>query len=174
MDFNETIIRSRKPNQEVYSKRLLSLDPGHTTGFAIFHGTTLVKADQIDTKPEEQQPLEITLTNLMDLFTIYSPEEVVFEDYRIYAWRAKHHANSEVHTVRLIGMIMTLCLQHGLQSFKQSASIAKSFATNAKLEEWGLYQPGYKHANDAIRHGCYFIAFGPKIFKSPGKTRKVG
>jgi hypothetical protein len=38
------------------------------------------------------------------------------------------------------------------------AGLAKGFATDDKLKAWGFWQPGQRHARDAIRHALNFYA----------------
>jgi hypothetical protein len=42
------------------------------------------------------------------------------------------------------------------------AQQAKAFWTDEKLKLVGLYEPGMKHARDALRHLLYLICFGKK------------
>ena len=137
---------------------VLAFDPGHTTGWAMFENGTLHECGEIDTSDMITAVKEIDL-----IIGSYSPTVVVMEDYRVYRWRAKHHIGSELLTVQVIGAIQTIAIQEGITDiFQQPAHIAKGFCTNAKLQEWEFYQEhGDKHANDAIRHGCYYLLFGP-------------
>jgi len=43
------------------------------------------------------------------------------------------------------------------------AGLAKTFANDDKLEAWGFWRKGQKHARDAIRHGIYFYCTPPKL-----------
>lgn len=133
---------------------VLSFDPGFTTGVASFKGLELTHAFEIDTST-----LELATPSLIECFSEYNPEVVVIEAYRIYKWRAKQHANSEVYTARLIGALEMMCIERHTPYRKQAANVAKNFCTDAKLHEWDVYYTGQKHARDAIRHGCYYIMF---------------
>ena len=160
MDFNTlvTTVRAQKLLEPVEDNfRVLCFDPGHTTGWALFVGTKLCVCGQINTTdiPKCVQEVE-------DLFAECQPDQIVMEDYRVYAWRAKHHAGSDMLTTRVIGSIETIAVQHFIADIiKQPAHIAKKFCTDAKLRAWNFHQKGgLKHANDAIRHGCYYLIFG--------------
>lgn len=87
------------------------------------------------------------------------PETIVYEEYRIRGNKAKQHIGSEVFTIQHIGVIRAVADDLGANIVKQSAGMAKTFATDVKLRRWGLYQPNKRHANDAIRHGVYFHLF---------------
>lgn len=134
-------------------KRLISLDPGETTGLAIFENGKLVQQDQLNTKTI---PIGVqTLNRILD------GEEtmVVFEDYRVYGHKTESHAWAGLHTPQLIGVIRTFCTLRDMPTFTQMATFAKGFATDPKLKEWGMYSVGQKHARDAVRHGTYYMLF---------------
>lgn len=128
---------------------LLSLDPGGTIGFSVFQNGHLLLTGQL--KGESQ--------SIHDLFDRYKPTEVVCEDYRVYAHKLQQHSYSNIPTLRLIGAIEYVCNQSHLLLSLQMASLAKGFVTDKKLKEWGLYQIRQPHANDALRHACYYLLF---------------
>ncbi len=154
MDFTELANKMGHANNGI----ILAFDPGHTTGYAVFESMQLADHGQIDT-----DDMEKATKNIGELITLWDhADAVVVENYRVYKWRAKHHAGSELLTARIIGCIETLCYQRGqFNLIKQPAHIAKGFCTDPKLREWGFFTKGEKHANDAIRHGAYFLIFGP-------------
>lgn len=138
-------------------ERLLALDPGKTTGWALFTGCTFVSAGQLATS-SQQEALQLLEVRLFEA----KPTLVVIEDYRVYANRTQQHAGSSLSTPRLIGMIETLLLQRSIPFHKQPAGVAKQFVTDDRLRAWDLYSRGLKHARDAIRHGVYYVLFPPK------------
>jgi hypothetical protein len=89
------------------------------------------------------------------------PDHVVMEEYRIYNWKAQDHANSTVYTLRLIGAMEYLLGTRSIGVTFQGAGQAKGFCTDEKLEDWGFWQIGERHARDAIRHGAYFWCSNP-------------
>lgn len=168
MDFKELVaFGSKNPLQ---GKRILVFDPGHTTGWAFFEYGTLVDMGEIDTTS-----ITSCIENALPLYHTYAPEIVVMEDYRIYKWRQKQHVGSEVLTIQIIGCLETLAIQDFVNHVvKQPAQIAKGFCTDKKLKEWDMYQPGIRHARDAIRHGCYYIMFGAVRPEDKHKGVSVG
>ena len=138
-----------------FNASLLSFDPGQTTGWVYFEGTTLVKAGQLKTRD-----LEEGIQAVSELIREYMPDEIVLEDYRVYSWKAKEHSFSELHTPKLIGSMYAIAHALGIPVTKQPAHIAKRFCTDKKLQQWGFYISGQRHARDAIRHACYYILFG--------------
>ncbi|PHS13501.1 MAG: hypothetical protein COA78_07115 [Blastopirellula sp.] len=156
MDFQAFIhAQDKRFNRAPYdSERILSFDPGHTTGWAFFANNTLQAYGQINTKTMDTAP-----HNIMELFVKYDPTQIVFEDYRIYKGLAEHHEGSSVQTIHVIGAIETLCAFKFLPYSKRMAAPVKNFCTDKKLTDWGFKKKGMRHAMDAIRHGCYQILF---------------
>lgn len=146
---------NRGEKRKPFMGSLLALDPGETTGVAIFQQGKLIETSQESTKEIKSALITIAPILNRDGF-----DAIVIEEYRIYSWKAKDHAWSDLHTSRLIGAVELMCAMHNLPLFKQSAQIAKQFCTDKKLKEWGYWQRGQVHARDAIRHGCYYILFG--------------
>ncbi len=147
----------------------LCFDPGHTTGWATFKGLLLMETGEIDTNDIEKATHEIEL-----LISEHDPCAIVIEDYRVYRWRAKHHAGSDMLTTRVIGCIETLAIIcHIPVIVKQPAHVAKGFCTDKKLREWEYYRKGEKHARDAVRHGCFYLLFGA-IKKADRARQTVG
>jgi hypothetical protein len=144
-------------NKKPFEGVLVALDPGQTTGYAIFHGDQLKEAGQLNTKT-----IEIGLQALENLLLKHRPDFVVYEAYRVYQHKTEDHANSDLHTSQFIGCIKVLCLQKGIKFHNQMASVAKQFCTDDKLRTWSLWAKGQKHARDAIRHGIYFLIFNWK------------
>lgn len=159
---NFSTLRTAVNKQKNYAMGgvLLALDPGETTGVACFSAdekeAVLVHANQIKT-----WPLEAGVENMTKLINEMRPKYLVFESYQVYEWKATDHTWSQVPTLQVIGMIKTLCIQMDIPYFTQTAQVAKGFCTDKKLEEWGYWQTGMRHARDAIRHACYFLLFGP-------------
>lgn len=151
-----------------YCGTVLALDPGETTGWALFQSSQddvlLSKAGQLKT-----WGMPNCVRNMTDLIKEMKPTIVVHEVYSVYEWKSQDHSWSEVPTIHVIGCIETLCIQQNILFLSQTAQIAKNFCTDDKLKSWNYYIKGERHSRDAIRHGCYFLAFGnpkPTVCKS--------
>jgi hypothetical protein len=133
-------------------KRLLCLDPGETTGWAVFEEGKLTAAGQARTIESWDV--------INDLFNDVNPTMVLYENYRVYAHKLERHSNSEVYTLRLVGVIEFICeVILKVPQYNQMAQQAKGFTNDDKLKAWGFYKKGQRHSRDAIRHGCYFLLF---------------
>lgn len=153
--FTELLVKRRGPDFKA-PKRLLVLDPGETTGWAVFENGKLTAAGQGRT---------IEGWNVIgDLFEDIHPSMVLYENYRVYAHKLERHSNSEVYTLRLVGVIEYICERaFNIPHHNQMAQQAKGFVSDEKLKAWGFWNKGQRHARDAIRHGCYFLLFDKSL-----------
>lgn len=136
-------------------KTLIALDPGETTGLAIFRNGMLDVIDQLPTHYVAPDGVKI----LNNLFLTEKPDAVVYENYLVYDWKTKSHSWNTLHTPRLIGSIQTLTYLQKIPVYTQMAQQPKKFVTDARLDDWKYYKKGQKHARDAIRHGTYYMLF---------------
>ena len=163
MTFIDLLLAHRKYVPHV---RVLALDPGQTTGVAVVEDGQLIEWLQLSTKD-----IPTGITALEKLYDETQPHYIVSEAYKIYGWKKDTHAWSELHTSQLIGVIKTLSQQKDIPHEERMAQEAKVFCTDAKLEEWGMYKPGMKHARDAIRHGCFSYLFSKhRLFNKPKES----
>lgn len=135
--------------------RVLCLDPGETTGWAIFNEGLLAECGQWDTG---RDPASLS-DAIHAVNAAHALSHLVYETYRIRGNKAQEHVGSEVVTIQHIGAIKVAASWLGIEPAGQSAGMAKGFATDTKLRRWGLYQSNLRHANDSIRHGCYWHLF---------------
>lgn len=146
--------KGEKPHS---TSKILALDPGVTTGIAVFDVFNLTYVGQYRTEEIGEAAYYIE-----DQIHHYEPHAIVIEDYRVYRWKQKQHAWSDLYTPRLIGAIEWLAYDENVPLIKQPAHIAKGFCTDAKLKEWDMWETGMRHGRDAIRHGAYYILFGDR------------
>lgn len=145
---------------------ILCLDPGETTGWSVFRNGQLESCGQFATP----DPADLAV-NIQDVYRFWADLQarypkgngllstIVYEEYRIRGNKAKEHIGSEVVTIQHIGAIKVVADELGIKLVKQTAAQVKQFATDPKLRRWGLYQTNQRHANDSIRHGCYYLLF---------------
>ena len=165
-DYYNSFLQQARPDYQP-PKVVLALDPGETTGVAVFYKGCLVHTDQLDTHhvvPQGVRLLDKLIDNTYEELThkgpkMLSADVVVYENYRVYNWKAQQHSWDTLHTPRLIGAIQTLCHLKQIPTYTQMAQQPKNFCTDKKLIEWHYYERGQKHARDAIRHGCYYMLF---------------
>jgi len=158
MDFGQLLLAQAKNlKRPPFLGRVLTFDPGVTTGASYFVGGTLNKFWQY--KPENSEHIGESASSVVQIIGQYTPNVIIIEDYRVYKWKSDDHTWNDLFTPRLIGAIEHITFQRSIPLFKQSAQNAKSFATDEKLQHWGFYVKGKPHARDAIRHGVHWLLF---------------
>lgn len=138
--------------------RLLTLDPGQTTGWARWENSELVDRGQWNTFPVNSC-IDLIVRELSPVRV----NAVVMEEYRVYAHKTEDHAQNDMHTSRLIGAIEFWCGLNDIPYRMQGAGIVKNWATDEKLKVWDMWIKGERHARDAIRHGIYFLHHGKPL-----------
>jgi len=132
-----------------------------TTGWALFIDGLLDSAGQIATAtvPELLDSLDVLLQARI---RPPPPVNLIMERYAIYPDKAGQHIGSTVHTIQVIGAIKMYAALDWPDTpiIEQGAGQAKGFGSTAKLKAWKMWQTAQPHANDAIRHGVYFLTFG--------------
>jgi hypothetical protein len=152
--------------------KVLSLDPGESTGYCIVDwpfkrqikpredlSSYLVDYGQIVGKDIMKHYKEI-----VKLIKEHNPDVIVYEKFLLYGHRAESQIGSDMFTPQVIGQIRVLAAQHGKPEISNTAQVAKLFYTDSKLREHNMWQPGMRHARDAIRHALYAIDFN--LFKN--------
>ena len=166
--YMQIIKKVYKGKEQLIPDVLLCLDPGETTGYAVFKDGFLTAWGQCATVVSDGKKKQIDWNAVVKLFNYTKPTQVVCEDYKIYAHKLERHTFSSVETLRLIGGIDMLCKLNFPQCLSgilidtipiayQMAFQGKGFATDARLKEWGFWKEGMKHSRDAIRHGIYYL-----------------
>jgi hypothetical protein len=149
--------RKETPKQvcEAFEHRtFIALDPGETTGVAIWDGQLEhVELFQIETKEVGQAH-----DDLLAIMLHFKPDHLRVEEYRVYSWMADSHSWAVLHTPQLIGAIRVLARKCQIPLDFKMAQHAKAMWTDDNLKRVGLYNPGLKHARDAERHLLYYMA----------------
>lgn len=115
MKYQEVLRRVYSGDFSRVPERLLCLDPGETTGWALFEKGYLKNYGQEETVTLDPSSTAkkgdkiIDWIALEDLFVRTRPTHVICENYRIYAHKLERHSFSDVQTLRLIGGIDQLC-----------------------------------------------------------------
>ena len=142
--------------------RILAIDPGGSTGWALFEGTKPTKFGTV-----YQDKFHDWLAAVVETF---QPDDIVVEDYLIRPEQLvgqKAHLWSSVQTVRFIGAIQFYGHQQKIPVTLQQPSIKTAAAGLTGLP----YTPKKKgmHHIDAMLHGAYFLIVTKKI--NPAEVR---
>lgn len=139
-------------------RTIIGVDPGETVGICVMQGSTLCDASQLRCPKVDDNSFLVLKT----YFNKWPCDEVVVEDYRVYGWKTDEHSFAGLHTPKLIGMLVTICIIQGIPFTLRMAQPAKAFVTDEKLEAWGLWDRGRRHSRDAMRHCIFQMVFGDK------------
>jgi hypothetical protein len=146
--------------------QVMALDPGETTGWAIFWVPTanllsrevgLFDDAEYDcgqiTGPEEVQTLKVK-TVMQGLMS----GPLIIEDFILRQFRQD---KSLLSPVRVTAMVEYMLYEQNWNAKhpvrKQQPALAKTTATDERLRDWGLWEAGAPHARDAIRHAVTFL-----------------
>jgi hypothetical protein len=125
--------------------RVVAVDPGKTTGVAVWTGGLGAVSCQFEDKHEFYQWAELHVTTQ----TTFVVENFV---------PRKGALTWVPDSLHIIGWIEGRVWQWGYPKFVlQSPAQAKSFATDDKLRRLGWWVPGQDHARDALRHLVVFL-----------------
>ena len=131
------------PNNNYY----LALDPGHTTGWATFD------EDGNSSAVGQVKGLEGLHTFLSNITP--HPEIIIFENFKLFGWKAAQQSGSQLETVQAIGVIKAACFGWGRIPFDQNPNI-KPIA-----ERYSGVKANKNHAeshkDDAYNHGIYYL-----------------
>lgn len=151
---SESVVEAQKR----LSKPLIALDPGETTGVAIWlpeRGTILL----FQWKTKDLGP---SFNFLCETIKEYGISHIRFEDYKVYDHKARDHVHNDLHTAQWIGCIKLCAFLLDLPWSMKLAQAAKTFWTDSKLKLVGAYTPGMRHARDALRHLLLMMIFPNK------------
>lgn len=149
----------------------LSVDPGETTGWALWEGQALIGGGQTPLWEFADEVYDSLLGSgaayQEGLFA--DVQQLVVEDFILYPWKCQELAYDKIRTARLIGMLELTASRASIPIFHQGA-YTKEDAERAGAESLFVHPlVENRHQNDAIRHGVYFMAFHEHI-KPGGRT----
>lgn len=141
-------------------QRIVALDPGGTTGWAMWeegpltlqsHSTSdRFNCGQIGPDEHHKQLWDFLGTMQTHDFTI------VCESFEFRQGKQRHNIN--LMSKEYIGVAKLFAAERmDTPVVFQTAALGKGFVSDAKLKAMGLYHPGHKHAMDAIRHLVYYM-----------------
>jgi hypothetical protein len=144
--------------------RVLGLDPGGTTGWALYDAELLPSPDDDGQDELVEQRLTVghfgphehhlELYEAMEHWQIHD-FTIVCESFEFRQGKQRHNIN--LMSKEYIGLVKMFNQDRGAPAVFQTAGQAKPFVTDAKLKAMGWYHPGWKHANDATRHLVYYL-----------------
>lgn len=132
---------------------IVGVDPGGTTGLAWWNEVT----HRLETTA--QQPAQHAVVTLWAWLEKYAPGqsvEVACERFQIGPRTLQ--ASRQYDALHVAGAVRFKCGQLGVPYFEYPPATSKRLATDDRLHQLGLYQPGRGHANDATRQVVAHLA----------------
>lgn len=129
---------------------IVALDPGATTGIAIFHNHTLIKTD------------ERTDHDTLELIDTLAPalRHLIIEDWRLQPDKARTMIGSPMPTARTIGALQWIAHTHQLPVHLQQPALKQAGYAQASRRGWDLPPTG-GHQRDAAIHGWLWLHHHP-------------
>lgn len=138
---------------------IIALDPGGTTGIAECSWEPYPeKMEEFRYTTDELGPAEHhhTLYERLRLAFYMYPAHHLTVVCEAFEWRQNlQKMKVELISREYIGVVKLVCEQHQIPLVFQSASMAKTFVSDDKLEKMGIMEkPKHpmRHRNDALRH----------------------
>lgn len=133
--------------------RAISIDPGETVGWAVWHE----EGQLFDQGEYEWEDFLVHLEKMLEKDAI---DHIIMEDYRLRKSASKAMINNQFLTVQVIGVIKWFSRKYDIPLTLQLPAQAKQFWDNDKLKMIDVYERGQRHSRDAVRHGLYFFYNG--------------
>lgn len=132
-------------------RKIVSFDPGKTTGVAVFYADFPLGVGEHDLTLEQLGP-ENHHRALWNLLCDYNPTEVICERFQF-----RQKLGADYHAPEYIGVIALWCEMFNVPLHMQTPAQAKGFVPNRRLHELHLYEQNKRHSMDALRHLVYYI-----------------
>lgn len=146
--------------------KILSFDPGVTTGYAIFEFPNDLETIPLDGTSQKFLCEGGELKKYNEFRKIFKKDRidlVVIESFKLYPHKAKAKTLSNFPTVEIIGVIKFLSFINNIPLIEQGAN-TKKFYDNKKLRMCGLFERGQSpHLRDAYRHALYAFDFNSEV-----------
>lgn len=156
--------------------RILSLDPGVTTGYAFYEtlspiGVTAEGRIVPDPYVIDTYQVKDDVDATWVILNNARPDVVVYEKFTP---PSAQRFRVELFPVQVIGVARLYCLDRMIPEYSHTASAAKGLWTDTKLKTTGLWKPGkeYEHAMDALRHLLYHLTVTKKDMTWINQTKK--
>lgn len=137
--------------------RVLSVDPGIATGFAVAY-------ERFNSGPDitvHYNQRTMSVPEYFDLLYKVAPKAIVIEDFEYRRGNAKD--SLVLYSVELIGVTKLYCSKEDVPLYIQKASVQgknSAYFSDDRLKEMGLYIPGLQHGRSAVKHLLHWFQFG--------------
>lgn len=136
--------------------KIISVDPGNTSGLAI--AEVGLKGELLSIEQFEEK---LSLAGMLHLLTGNMPDIIVYERFALYQHKSETMINNEFYPVQLIGVIKMYgeLYTNKVEMVVQTAAQGKAIWKDDKLKKFSLYHPNSKHCRDAVRHLLTYLNY---------------
>lgn len=133
--------------------KIVSIDPGGTTGYAIGEDFPEIFRVQIAYGQKKMNSDE-----LYEFIEDLNPSHLICENF---TYRNKPRTGLDLTAPKLIGVVeLYATRQTGVTLYMQPPGLGWDYFTDKRIKDMRLYQKGLQHGRDALRHMLYWITFG--------------
>jgi hypothetical protein len=156
----------KSPGGDSKVLKVLTIDPGITTGFALAR----IEAETVDVGIFQDK---LDHAPFYDLIARIAPQAIVYERFD---YRNRQRAGLELYSRELIGVISLYAQWYEAQLFPQQSSVVSDSGpwSNARLQAQGYYVRGMPHGLDALRHFLQWFTYGWGYKKNHKQEIRVG
>jgi hypothetical protein len=150
--------------------RIVAFDPGGTTGWATWHGITLLpgtngfNSGQMGPGDHHKQ--------LFDFISFEQGSDELHVVTESFEYRQQQRTTVVLVSKEYIGVMKYWMEERGRRGrdrfYEQTAGKVKPFWSDDKLKKLGLWNVGQNHANDAMRHLLHHMTFDPTLKTTVG------
>jgi hypothetical protein len=138
-------------NVEVRTGKLLALDPGETTGYAVVELRPMLSHTDL---PRIFCSGTLSLWRGVEkLILEYAPAMIVYEKFLLYPWKAQQQSYSAMSAAQVVGAIQEIAERYEVPTLGQSAAIGRSVQLPAETK--GVIRN--RHAIDAYCHSVAYL-----------------
>lgn len=129
--------------------RILAVDPGKTTGWVIYQ-----EGEDLEFGQSAFEPFVKKVERVQQGISSYI-DTIVCERFTINTFTTKN--SNQTDALEVIGYLKSVAVRYQTRFLLQMPSSAKTFATDERLKDAGLYIVGQDHARDAARHLLLYL-----------------
>lgn len=135
--------------------RILSIDPGVTTGYAL----GVKENDKFYLAYDERIFNHNDFWQFLTKLHSHGGMHTICEDFEFRQGKQKDGLN--LYPVELIGILRLFCSNDRWSPlWMQKAAQGKGYYDDSKLRGLGVYRKGFEHGRDAARHLLHWFGFG--------------
>jgi len=141
----------------------LIFDPGVTTGIAVMEPGVVLWTDTTDRL--------LGLGNALDYaILMFGVDRIIYEEYIIFASKARSHINSRVYPIQVVGVIRYLAYIHHIPLVPLQPRVKASVPSELFKQTLPKDKKISEHEKDTLRLGLYQQLLDQQIARNSSKN----